>query len=215
MTEVRLLVGADELAQAVGPGLAARDAPTPPAGVARPAARVVYVVTSVDAADPEIRAGLDRLARSGVVVSSPGPTTGTACSALLAIDHLHPDEEAVVQRGHTAHEAERDAIARLRARPDVVAAWIDRGADDVWRVRRASGEVHESVQPGLTRAGRCELAWFRQARALVEAAFDAIRSQPPEAGPVGLSRLFDDPAPGRREDVQLPSTRPHADRPSR
>jgi hypothetical protein len=221
MTEVWLMQGAAELREAVDDVASAASGAIAPSAIRAhgddlrrgAAPRRVFVVTAVDTDDPEVRRALEHLALSGDVVRSPGRTGGTACSALLAIDHLDPADEVVVWRGSTGRAAVHGIVALLRSDTAVEAAWTETGAEGRWRERRTDGRVHaRDAAPGPQPAPR-ELAWFRCARDLLEASCDAVRQQPPGAGPVPLARLFDSPAAPKQPDRLLPPSRGrHADR---
>ena len=115
------------------------------------------------------------------IVEVPSETGGAACTALLAVEHLRPDEELLIVNGDQVVEADLNFIVQKFRDTDLDGGIVCFPATHPrWSYARlgADGLVVETAEKRpISNRATAGTYWFRQSRDFIEGAAEMIRKE--------------------------------------
>lgn len=141
--------------------------------------RYVFVIRKEDDQCYHLGDVIRLMVPSAVVVRANGATAGAACTALLAIEHIAPDEELVIANGDQMIKADlAAAVADFRKRKLDAGTIVFDAVHPRWSFVRVddNGYVVEAAEKRpISRHATAGFYYFRKGKSFVDAAGRMIR----------------------------------------
>lgn len=143
------------------------------------AKKCVFVIRKEDAARHRLADVLRLMDPGAAIVQTENPTGGAACTALLGIAQLDPEDELIITNGDQLVLADLPAIvADFRARNLDGGAIVFDSVHPRWSFMRTNSEglvVEAAEKRPISRNATAGFYYFKRARDFVEAAMNMIR----------------------------------------
>jgi dTDP-glucose pyrophosphorylase len=160
------------------------------------AERHVFVIRKEDAARFHLDEVLCLLDPRCSVVQADGPTAGAVCTALLAVEHIRPEQELVIANGDQLLTIElAEAISDFRRRNLDAGTLVFDSVHPRWSFVRLGddGLVTEAAEKRpISRHATAGIYYFRQGGAFVEAACSMIRKDAQVNGQFYICPVFNE-----------------------
>jgi dTDP-glucose pyrophosphorylase len=143
------------------------------------ATKCVFVIRKEDAARHRLADVLRLMDPGASIVQTENPTGGAACTALLGIAHLDPEDELIITNGDQLLQADLSAIvAGFRARNLDAGAIVFDSVHPRWSFLRTNEEglvVEAAEKRPISRHATAGFYYFKHARDFIDAAMNMIR----------------------------------------